>query len=275
MFVSVTCASSTVISSMRIEFLGTGGYHPNERRHTACVLLPEEGIVFDAGTSAFRVSPRKRTEELDIFLSHAHIDHIIGLTFFLVPVMAEGLHIRVHAVRTVLEAVRTHLFSEALFPVDPPFSMQELPPSGLWTPASPPAGAHHLTVRWTPLNAHPGGSVAYRVDRQGEAGSGSGDVSVAYVTDTVVDGSYTEFIRGVDLLIHECYFPDDRAEFAEKTGHSFASSVATLAREAEVGRLVTVHADPQNGSDDPIGLESMRRIFPSTELAEDGMVVEV
>ena len=26
---------------MRLQLLGTGGYHPNERRHTACLLVPE------------------------------------------------------------------------------------------------------------------------------------------------------------------------------------------------------------------------------------------
>jgi hypothetical protein len=65
---------------MRVEFLGTGGYHPNERRHTACVLLPEIGLAFDAGTSVFRLPPRLESKELDVFLSHAHLDHIAGLT---------------------------------------------------------------------------------------------------------------------------------------------------------------------------------------------------
>lgn len=190
-----------------------------------------------------------------------------------VPVMADGVQVRVHAVPAVLAAVKAHLFAEPLFPVDPPFSMHELSGSGIWSRVSPATGSRSLTVRWTALASHPGGSTAYRVDLRGDAEAG--DLSLAYVTDTTVDGSYTEFIRGVDLLIHECYFPDDQARFAEQTGHSFASSVATLARDAAVGRLVTVHIDPQNESDDPIGLETMRRIFPSTELAEDGMVVEL
>ena len=281
---------------MRIEFLGTGGYHPNERRHTACVMLPEEGIVFDAGTSAFRIASRLKTEALDIFLSHAHLDHIAGLTYFLVPVMSGAVQaLTVHATPGVLEAVRTHLFSEALFPVNPPFAMRELASTGAC-----PAGKH-LTMHWTPLSSHPGGSMAYRLDRQDGQGvvrdSSGGGVraiarlteevpltsrnkppgadSVAYVTDTFVDGTYTEFIRGVDVLIHECYFGDDRAEFAEKTGHSFASQVAHLAREAAVGRLIAIHIDPQNETDDPIGLAAMRKIFPNTQLAEDGMTIEI
>src|SRR6218665_3346441 len=30
--------------------LGTGGFHPNEARHTAGILLPGSGVLLDAGT---------------------------------------------------------------------------------------------------------------------------------------------------------------------------------------------------------------------------------
>jgi ribonuclease BN (tRNA processing enzyme) len=53
---------------MELHFLGTGGYHPNERRHTACLMLPELGVVFDVGTAAFRIPPRLQTSELTVFL---------------------------------------------------------------------------------------------------------------------------------------------------------------------------------------------------------------
>ena len=48
---------------MKVALLGTGAYHPNERRHTACVMLPEIGVIFDAGTSFFRVTSRLKTRE--------------------------------------------------------------------------------------------------------------------------------------------------------------------------------------------------------------------
>ena len=66
---------------MKVVLLGTTGYHPNDRRQTACMMLPELGVAFDAGTATYRVSEYLSTDSLDIFLSHAHLDHVVGLTF--------------------------------------------------------------------------------------------------------------------------------------------------------------------------------------------------
>lgn len=244
---------------MQIRMLGTGGYHPNARRHTACVLLPELGLAFDCGSSAFRLQHEVRGDELDIVLTHAHLDHICGLTYLLVPMLTKQWQaVRVHADAPTLAAVKTHLFSQPVFPVLPAFEFREL--------------TGNLTFRDAKLThmplAHPGGSRGFRLD----FAEGS---SLAYITDTMVDGTYTEFIRGVDVLIHECYFPDLHAEWCAKTGHSHTSQVAHLAREARVGRLYLTHIDPQRTDDDPLDLAAARAIFPETFLAEDEMTIEV
>ena len=99
---------------------------------------------------------------------------------------------------------------------------------------------------------------------------------MAYVTDTTADprADYVEKIRGVDLLLHECYYPDGKRGLAEKTGHSSTTSVARVAQAAAVGRLVLIHINPQRTEDDPIGLDVARAIFPKTEIGEDWMELE-
>jgi len=99
---------------------------------------------------------------------------------------------------------------------------------------------------------------------------------MAYVTDTTAakDAKYVDPIRGVDLLVHECNFRDGQEEWAEKTGHSSTTPVAELARAAGAKRLVLVHLDPLDESDDPVGIAAARKIFPATEIGYDGMVVE-
>ena len=112
---------------MKLVLLGTGGYFPTTRRHTACYLLPEVGVVLDAGTGMFRLGEHRQTDRLDIFLSHAHLDHIAGLTYLINLVPREILkRIVVHAEAAKIAAVCEHLFAQDIFPVPPPFRFEPL-----------------------------------------------------------------------------------------------------------------------------------------------------
>jgi ribonuclease BN (tRNA processing enzyme) len=245
---------------MKFVLLGTNGYHPNDRRQTACFMIPELGIVLDAGTGLYRLRDRIATPQLDIFLTHAHLDHVVGLTYLLDVLYGKQMQrVTVHGEATKLVAIREHLFSEALFPVLPKCEFRPLTEEVAVT------GGGRLTH--FPL-AHPGGSRGYRIDWPKH--------SLAYVTDTTAaaNADYVDRIAGVDLLVHECNFPDNMSELASLTGHSCTTPVAEVARRAQVGRLVLVHFNALDSGDDPIGLATARAIFPRTEMGEDGMEIE-
>lgn len=248
---------------MRVLPLGTTGYHPNDRRQTACYLLPTSAAVFDAGTGLYRLARFLETDELDIFLSHAHLDHIMGLTYLLETAAMRPLRrVTVHGRERKLAAIREHLFHPDLFPV---------PIDVGWRPLADDEPVQLLDggrVTHFALT-HPGGSRGFRVDWPGK--------SLAYVTDvaTAPGAAYLDQIRGVDLLLHECNFDDSvSAEFAKQTGHSRTSETAAAAREAEVGRLVLIHVAPHDDAVDPIGLATARAIFPHTDVAEDLKLIE-
>lgn len=243
---------------MRIVLLGTGGYHPNERRHTACLMIPDLGIIFDAGTSFFRVPDFLQTRDIQIFLTHAHLDHIVGLSFFLVPMLTDQVDsVKVFGEETKLDAIKTHLFSEEIFPVLPDYEFVSIPET-----VSVPGGG----ILRHQKQEHPGGSLGYRIDWP--------DHSLAYMTDTAHPEQNLDFIQDVDLLIHECYFPDEMAEWADKTGHSHTTPVAQLARDCNAGKLVLTHIDPQRAGDDPIDIKVAQKIFPNTVLGEDLMEID-
>src|SRR5436853_1636855 len=92
--------------SMKLVLLGTAGYHPTDRRQTACLMLPELGVVLDAGTAMYRIGKYLTKPQLDIFLTHAHLDHVAGLTFLL-DVLAERKmeRVTIHAMPDKLEAI--------------------------------------------------------------------------------------------------------------------------------------------------------------------------
>jgi ribonuclease BN (tRNA processing enzyme) len=242
---------------MELVLLGTGGYHPNETRHTACLMLPEQGILLDAGTALFRARQYLQTSDLTIFLTHAHLDHIVGLTF-LFDVLEDRQTQRavVFGDPAKCAAIQSRLLDEPFFPASLPVEFRPLPGD------MPLAGNGRL--RSFPLE-HPGGSIGLRLDWPGH--------SLAYVTDTSAKpgAAYLEHIRGVDLLVHECYFPDGHEQIAETTGHSCLSAVARLAKEAGVGRLVLVHFDPRSERLDEFDLQAARTIFTATQFGQDQM----
>src|SRR5688572_18574468 len=206
---------------MRLHLLGNGGYHPSKSRHTACFMIPEAGLIFDAGTGMFRTRARLETPTLDIFLSHSHLDDVVGLTYPLDVMYGQSLErVTVHGDAEKLRTIQEHLFAELIFPVLPAVEWRAL--------VEPVRLADGGIVSCFPVE-HPGDAVGFRVDWPGR--------SFAYVTDTTAatDAPYIERIRGVDVLVHECYFPDGWEERARLTGHSCTSPVAAVAKAAGVG----------------------------------------
>jgi ribonuclease Z len=245
---------------MKLLLLGTTGYHPSDARQTACMMLPECGIVLDAGTAMYRVRDHLVHPTLDIFLTHAHLDHVVGLTFLFDVLFEKSVDVvRVHGEPEKLAALREHLFCEPLFPALPPIE---------WHPLTGPVSLPQAgTLTYFALD-HPGGSIGYRLDWPQR--------SLAYVTDTTArqGAGYVERIRGVDVLMHECTFPDGWEDHAQLTGHSCTSAVARLAREAQVGLLLLVHINPLAESDEAIGLAKARTIFENTYVGADRMEID-
>ena len=245
---------------MKFHFLGTTGYHPNEQRQTACMMIPELGIIFDAGTGMFRARDLIQTKTLDIFMSHVHLDHSVGLTFLYDVLYEKNLErVTVHVAKEKIEAIESHLFASDLFPVGPNFELVPLESS---------VKIANATVDSVAME-HPGGSHGFRFS--------GGQKTLAYITDTTAapGADYIDFIKDVDVLVHECYFADGFEDQAKLTGHSCLTPVAQVAAAANAGAMYLVHINPLNGDEQPLDLDSVKSIYTPITVAMDKMSIEI
>ncbi|TWT64769.1 MBL fold metallo-hydrolase [Allorhodopirellula solitaria] len=259
---------------MQLHCLGTAGYHPNESRHTSCYFLPESGIVLDAGTGMFRLPGLIQTDHLDVLLSHAHLDHIVGLTFLLGIVFQHPVErIRVWGEAEKIAAVQKLMLSETIFPAALPVSWHAIDRSG--SDAETPLEIAGAQVSWR-HQEHPGGSVAYRIDWPANRGPLATDGparALVYATDTTgaTDPSVLQWMQGANVLLHECNFHDHQREWARKTGHCYLERVAEVSAAAAAQRVLLTHISPI----DPISLQpNDSRFAMPCEIVDDQQVIE-
>jgi len=248
---------------MRLVVLGSGGYHPSETRHTACYFLPEPGVLLDCGTGAFRLEGFLPRERLSVLLSHGHLDHVVGLTYLL-GFQARGLlgRVELYALPEVLDGIRQHLFSEVLFPVLPELVWKDI---RIGEDLSLPEGGKAVVL---PVQ-HRGPTVGYLLQWP--------TATVAYLTDTTVAGSrqHIASLEGIDLLMHEWYFPDGYETMAQETGHTCLSQVLQLGREVQPKRLLLIHLNPLMNSAKSWGLDEETVAEPPIIVAKDLLELQI
>jgi ribonuclease Z len=96
----------------------------------------------------------------------------------------------------------------------------------------------------------------------------------AYCSDTAYNPSIIPIIEGADLLYHEATFANDMAERAKQTFHSTAAQAATIAKDAQVKRLLIGHYSARYENLDVLYNEA-KAIFPNVTLANEGMKIDI
>lgn len=199
----------------------------------------ERVLLLDAGSGLGRLlDPAvaqlwNEVREVELVLSHYHLDHLAGLPSL--HRLANGRRLRIHAPApplvdgdpsALLELIRPPLFPAPLETW--PHPVELLPYTG---PELEAAG-FRLRVRRQP---HPGGSVGIRVGNE-----------LAYLTDTAFDPQSASFAEGVQLLLHEAWALEADADpgSLDRSGHTSAAGAGRIAEAARVDRLALVHHPP-------------------------------
>lgn len=100
---------------MKIEILGcSGGMGPGE--YTTCIRI-DEHILIDAGSGLGKLSQHEMLAIKQVFLTHAHLDHICFLPLFLDNLFEQlSYPIKVHALPEVIEVLKKHVFNWSIWP---------------------------------------------------------------------------------------------------------------------------------------------------------------
>ena len=93
--------------------------------------------------------------------------------------------------------------------------------------------------------------------------------SYAYCSDTAYFTALASIVKGVDLLYHESTFLHKDAKLAKKTMHSTAKQAATLAKKAEVKKLLLGHYSSRYPAIELL-LDEAKLVFDNSILTNDG-----
>lgn len=98
-------------------------------------LLFNDHILVDAGTIQSQLSEEETLAITDVFLTHAHFDHIMDLPFlFSVTLGKRKAPLRIHATQFTLDALEKHVFNDIIWPnfariptaEDPQYTLHEI-----------------------------------------------------------------------------------------------------------------------------------------------------
>ena len=299
---------------LSLTFLGTGAATPTVDRNVAGLAVHREGetILFDCGEGSQRQMMRYGVgfTFAEIFFTHYHADHLLGVTGLLrtlglmdrtAPVTLYGprgaervlgaaialgiernkFPIEIREIRAGDRLTRPD-YDIVVFETDHRadtvgFALAEHVRLGRFHPER----ARELGIPEGPLwgRLHHGEAITLddgRVIRPEDlVGAPRQGRTVVYSGDTRPHLPLIEAARGADLLVHEATFGGDELERARETGHSTAAEAARVAAEAGVRRLVLTHISPRYGRDAAELLAEARAIFPETIIARDGLTVDV
>ncbi len=93
----------------------------------------------------------------------------------------------------------------------------------------------------------------------------------AFCSDTAYNESVIPIIKNADTLYHESTFLEKHAHLAPKTKHSTAKEAATIAKKANVGKLILGHYSTRYDDLDEF-IREASPIFKNVKLADDGKI---
>lgn len=291
---------------LSVFFAGTGGSQPTLRRGLPAALIRRGGdrILIDCGEGTQRqlVSSVGLADVDEIFITHLHADHWLGLPGLLKTFDLRGraAPLSVHGprgLRQLLSDLMRHagrtgyaLYVDELGPGETlerdgydissvpvahrgtayAYVLAELERPGVFDPAAARAAGVAEGPAWGRLQR---GETVDGVAPEMVMGAPRRGRKLVLSGDTRPCEALKRAARGADLLVHEGTFAIEDAERAHETGHSTAAQAAGIARDAGVAMLALNHISiryPQR-----VIREEAQEIFPHSVVPRDFDTIDI
>ena len=253
------------MADFNVNILGCGSALPTTRHAASSQVidLRDKLYMIDCGEGT-QVQMRRMHIKFarlnHIFITHAHGDHCFGIPGLIstLGMLGRNGDLTIHAPSDLKEYIQTivKLFCQGM----PYF------------------------VRFNPVNTNEYGLVmedrsvsVYSIPLKHRipcCGPATPARRYAYCSDTGYFPKILPYIHQVDLLYHEATFAEADAARAYETFHSTAKQAATIARDAEVKRLLIGHYSARYEELTPL-LDEAKSVFPQTCLAQEGMSLSI
>ncbi len=293
-------------------FFGTAGSMPTADRSPSALMIRRGGdrLLFDCAEGTQRQMLRSNVGLVDlreVFLTHYHADHYLGLPGMLKTFALRGRDapITIYGPPGLSELFGSlrRIFGKLTYP----YELVELTPGdsiergdhklvtfpvshgvssvgyalveedrpGRFDVATAdelgvPNGPERGALQRGEAVTLPGGRVVSPEEVLGEARSGR---TIVIAGDTAPCDSVLQAARGAELLVHEATFLQDERDRARETLHSTALDAAGLARDADVGMLALTHLSTRYFG--PEASREARTVFPETVVPRDFDVIEI
>ena len=205
---------------MKLRVLGCSGGIGAGLRTTS--MLIDQDILIDAGTGVGDLSLEELKNIDHVFLTHAHLDHIVSIPFMLDSVAEmRTAPLNVYATDATIDALQQNIFNWKIWP---DFSKIPDPEKPCLRYQSISVGEkirlNGLVVTVLPAE-HVVPAVGYQLD--------SGDSSIVYTGDTGTQEIFWECVNKIEnlkYLVIETAFPNDQLELAKVSKHLCPSLLA-------------------------------------------------
>jgi ribonuclease BN (tRNA processing enzyme) len=279
---------------LTLTFFGVRGSYPVSARqfdtyggNTSSLLFETSDtlIIFDAGTGIINagrhlLGERSDLKKITIFLTHLHIDHIIGLPFF-APVFNSEYEIDIYCPAYPGISLPSTIHSLFLPPLSPitldgikaRFRFHDIP----LNQSNRFGFAPDLQVESIDHNDHPLlGVMMYKLSFRGK--------KIVFATDIESPAGFndrlTSFIQGADILIHDSQYLEkdyNHPQYPKKGyGHSTVSMATHNAFQCQVGELYLFHFDPEYSDQTlEIMLQEARQSFKNSHLSQESIKIKL